>query len=49
MFKMDWNQWVMYNKRKYNDKTCLTDRLMGQTGTEVGHSDPAVYYGIAVA
>jgi len=48
MFIMDGNQWIVYDLIKYNDKTCLTDRPISQPGTEVGHSDPAVCYGIAV-
>ncbi len=48
MFTMDGNQWVMYDLIKCNDKTCLTDRLISQKGTEVGHSDPTVCYGMAV-
>ncbi len=48
MFKTDCNHWIMYNLIMCNDKTCLTDRPISQTGTKVGHSDPAVYDGMAV-
>ena len=30
-------------------KTCFTERLTNQSDTQVGHSDPVVHYGMAIA
>ena len=30
-------------------ETCLTERLTSQSDTQVGHSDPVVHYGMAIA
>lgn len=39
----------MYDLQKYNNKTCLTERLTSRSGTQVGYSDPVVHYGMAIA
>jgi Family of unknown function (DUF6467) len=30
-------------------ETCLTERLTSRSDTQVGHSDPVVHYGMAIA
>jgi hypothetical protein len=39
----------MYDLQKCNNKTCLTERLTGRSGTQVGYNDPVAHYGMAIA
>lgn len=39
----------MYDLLKFNNKTCLTERLTGRSDTQVGYNDPVVHYGMAIA
>ena len=43
------NQCASIRSSKCNDKICLTERLIGRSATQVGHSDPVIHNGMIIA